>query len=68
VRIAAPPGKHDDLAMVLILAARIVMWLKGESPAPVERVKDIETDHQKLYYDMLERRRREAVALMDDDD
>lgn len=40
VRIAAPPGKHDDLAMVLILACRIVMWLISMDGPKVEAPKN----------------------------
>ena len=67
IRIAAPPGKHDDLAMVLILACRIVMWMKSEDDAPKgDKPKDVDSDHVKMGMDQIERRRREAAAYADD--
>lgn len=67
VRIAAPPGKHDDLAMVLILACRIVLWtLSGGDEPKVEQPKNIDADHVKMGREQIERRKREA-AMVDDD-
>jgi len=67
IRIAAPPGKHDDLAMVLILGCRIVMWLKsGEDTQKADQPKTVEHDHVKMGREQIERRRREA-AMVDDD-
>lgn len=68
IRIAAPNGKHDDLAMVLILAARIVMWLKSEEPTRAEPEKTVEADHVKMFLEQIQRRRDESRALMDDYD
>jgi hypothetical protein len=67
VRIAAPPGQHDDLAMVLILMARLVMWLKSEAPEKPEPVKDVTSDHVKMGLEQIERRKREAMGNDDDD-
>jgi hypothetical protein len=68
IRIAAAPGKHDDLAMVLMLGARIVMWMKSEEgTAKADRPKDIDHDHHKMGMDQIERRRREAAAMVYDD-
>lgn len=66
VQISAPPGQHDDLAMVLILAARIAVWLLSEQPRPSERPKDVDSDHVKMVMEQIERRRREA-SMFDDD-
>lgn len=66
VQISAPPGKHDDVAMVLILAARIAVWLLAEQPKPVEKPKNIDSDHVKLVMEQIERRRREAQMFDDD--
>jgi hypothetical protein len=60
VRIAAPPGKHDDLAMVLMLATRVALYLLTEEPAPVEKPKTVEHDHRKMILEQIERRKREA--------
>jgi hypothetical protein len=66
VRIAAPPGQHDDLAMVLILMARIVMWLIGEEQAQPAKPKTIDSDHVHMGMEQIERRRREAATQLDD--
>jgi hypothetical protein len=67
IRIAAPPGKHDDLAMVLILGCRIVMWLMSGGDAPkIEQPKNIDSDHVKMGLDQIDRRRREALAYAED--
>jgi len=68
IRIAAPPGKHDDLAMVLMLASRIVMWLFTTLPAKQEHEPDPEHDHVKMGLDTINRRKREALAAAQDDD
>lgn len=69
IRIAAPPGKHDDLAMVLMLACRIVMWLISmEAPPTPEKPKDIEHDHVKMGLAQIEKSRRAAKAALEDDD
>jgi hypothetical protein len=66
VQIAAPPGKHDDLAMVLMLATRIALWLLTEEPSADERPLDIETDHVKMFLQQIERQRREAERFSSD--
>lgn len=68
IRIAAPPGQHDDLAMVLILMARIVMWLMGQQPVAAEKPKTVDNDHVAMGKAQIERRKREALALLDDYD
>jgi len=68
VRIAAPPGKHDDLAMVLILAARIVMWLMTDVTQALEKAPSIETDHVQMVREQIERRNREAQAIEIEED
>jgi hypothetical protein len=67
IRIAAPPGQHDDLAMVLILMARIVMWLIGDSQVAEEKPKTIDNDHVKMGREQIERLQREAASQLDDD-
>ena len=67
IRIAAPGNQHDDLAMVLILMSRIVMWLVGEEkqePKAPQNNPDI--DHVKLGLAQIERRKREALTALDD--
>jgi hypothetical protein len=59
-RIAAPPGKHDDLAMVFMLGSRIALYLLTEEPAPVEKVKTVETDHKAMIMEQIERKKRNA--------
>lgn len=66
VRIAAPNGEHDDLAMVLMLASRMVMWLFADVVAEGEKKKDIDHDHVKMGMEQIERRRREAQMAEDD--
>jgi hypothetical protein len=66
IRIAAPPGKHDDLAMVLMLACRIVIWMKTDETGVKEAPKTLDNDHVKLGMEQIERKRREA--LLGDDD
>jgi hypothetical protein len=53
--------------MVLILAARIVMWLKTEDNPPAEKTKTIDADHVKMGMEQIERRKREQLAAMMDD-
>lgn len=61
VHIAAPPGKHDDLAMVLMLAAHISVWLLSTSAAPVEKVLQVDGgDHHAIVMAQIERKRAEA--------
>lgn len=67
IRIAAPPGQHDDLAMVLILMARIVMWLIAEGPSKKETVPSVETDHVKMGLAQIAKRKQEALAASLDD-
>lgn len=67
VRIAAPPGKHDDLAMCLILASHICMWLKSEQPEKPKPVQSVEADHVKMGMATIERRRQEARQALEDD-
>jgi hypothetical protein len=66
VRIAAPPGQHDDLAMVLILMARIVMWLIGDETKKPEPPKTVDSDHVQMGKEQIERRKREASTQIDD--
>lgn len=66
VRIAAPPGKHDDLAMVLMLAARIALWLFPDVVERSEAVKTVDNDHHKMVLEQIERRREEALAAAED--
>jgi hypothetical protein len=61
VHIAAPPGKHDDLAMVLMLLSRIVLWLLSDEPEAPEPVKLVDTDHVSMVMDQIERKRDEAA-------
>lgn len=61
VHIAAPPGKHDDLAMVLMLAIRISLWLLLEEGDKPEPVKDVEQDHHKMILEQIERKKEEAL-------
>jgi hypothetical protein len=61
IRIAAPQGQHDDLAMVLILMARIVMWLVAEAPKEKPRETSVETDHVKMGLEQIAKRKREAL-------
>lgn len=65
VRIAAPAGHHDDLAMVLMLATRIALYLLTEEPPPVERPKDVDHDHHKMVLAQIERRRAEALEELE---
>ena len=68
VRIAAPPGKHDDVAMVLILCCRQVVWLITEMMQEEKPAEDFDSDHVKIGMAQIERRRQEAKrALVDDD-
>lgn len=60
VRIAAPPRKHDDLAMALILNARMVMWLKSEAPEKPKHSNNPDKDHLKMGISQIERKRDEA--------
>ncbi len=60
VHIAAPPGKHDDLAMVLILVARIVMWLIADEAEQAPKVQTVDDDHHKMVMAQIERKRDEA--------
>jgi hypothetical protein len=64
VQIAAPPGKHDDLAMVLILAARIVLWMLASDSQEddPDRVLDPDKDHHKMVLEQIQRRKDEAQA------
>lgn len=66
VHIAAPPGKHDDLAMVLILLARILMWLIADEATTQDKVKTVDDDHYKMVMEQIERRREEARREYDD--
>ena len=68
VRIAAPPGQHDDLAMVLILMCRIVMWLIGEETSAKPKEKNLEDDHVAMGLEQIQRRKREAQAVAMDYD
>jgi hypothetical protein len=60
VQIAAPSGKHDDLAMVLMLAIRIALWLLTQQPDPEERPKNVDTDHVAMVLEQIQRRKDEA--------
>jgi hypothetical protein len=62
VQIAAPPGRHDDLAMTLMLAARIVMWLFADMPKKATTEPTIETDHVKMGLAQIKRARDQAIA------
>jgi hypothetical protein len=68
VQIAAPPGKHDDLAMVLMLATHIVLWLLADLPEKPEPVKTVDQDHNAMVLEQIERRREEErrSAMADD--
>lgn len=68
MRIAAPPGKHDDLAMVLILACRICMWMKSEEAPKPEQPKNIDRDHVAMGLEQIKRRRDEDRYAMEMDD
>lgn len=64
VRIAAPPRKHDDLAMALILNARMVMWLKSEEPENKNKpIANPDKDHVKMGLEQIKRHREEALQL-----
>jgi hypothetical protein len=67
VRIAAPPGEHDDLAMVLMLASRIALYLLTEEPPPREKVKTIENDHKAMILEQIKRKRQERARFDDDE-
>ncbi len=67
IRIAAPSNSHDDLAMVLILLARIVMWLIGEEAAKPPKVKSVDDDHVKMCLDQISRKKRESLSASLDD-
>lgn len=69
VQIAAPPGKHDDLAMVLILATGVVLWLLADEPAPIEKPKVVDNDHHKMVLEQIERKKlmEEYAAYADYD-
>jgi hypothetical protein len=62
VQISAAPGKHDDLAMVLILVMRILVWLLADLPTPKEPILHIDTDHVKMVMAGIDKKRREARA------
>lgn len=64
VQIAAPPNKLDDLAMVLILACRMIVWLLKEEPTPAPKEKNIDTDHHAIVMEQIARKRREARAAL----
>lgn len=68
IRIAAPPNKHDDLAMVLILASRIVMWLKSDTPPKSAPLPEVDKDHVKMVLDQIQRQRDQAASMVDDYD
>jgi hypothetical protein len=55
VQIAAPIGEHDDLAMVLLLASRIAMWLFAAEPPKVKDESNIEVNHVKIGLEQIER-------------
>jgi hypothetical protein len=55
VQIAAPIGEHDDLAMVLLLASRIAMWLFAAEPPKVKDESNIEINHVKIGLEQIER-------------
>jgi hypothetical protein len=59
IRIAAPPGHHDDLAMVLMLATRVALHLLTEEPEKVEKPKDVDHDHKAMVLAQIERKRTE---------
>jgi hypothetical protein len=69
VRIAAPVGKHDDVAMVLILCCRQVVWLITEMAQEEQPAEDFDRDHVKIGLAQIERKRDEARrAMLDEDD
>lgn len=65
IRIAAPPGKHDDLAMVLMLLAKMVLWLLSEEGTKKEQPPDVDKDHVKMGLAQIERQKREAELAME---
>ena len=67
VRIAAPPGKHDDLAMVLMLMAKMVLWLLADDKPKVNRPLNPEVDHVKIGLAQIAQRKRQALAMLEDD-
>lgn len=67
VQIAAPLGEHDDLAMVTMLNARIASGLFNEVQVVKEKPLDIETDHVKMFYAQIERKKREAAQAEEED-
>lgn len=67
VRIAAPPGKHDDLAMVLMLGTRIALWLLTEEPEEVPKPKSVDTDHVAMVMASIKRKKDRAERFWEDD-
>ena len=69
VQIAAPPGRHDDLAMVTILTMHQAVWLLAAEAPKGPKVLDPDKDHVKMGLEQIERKRREqaALALYEDD-
>lgn len=60
VQISAPNGEHDDLAMVLMLASRIAMWLFASEPIKVKDENNIEINHIKMGLEQIQRNRELA--------
>jgi hypothetical protein len=65
VRIAAPPGKHDDLAMVLMLMAKMVLWSLVDELPKNNRPPDPEKDHVKMGLAQIERKKQEALQALE---
>ena len=65
IRIAAPPSKHDDLAMVLMLMAKMVLWLLSEADTKKEGPPDPEKDHVKVGLAQIDRKKREAELALE---
>lgn len=61
VQIAAPPGKHDDLAMVTMLGAHQCLWLIAQGPKKEEKPKDIDHDHVALGLAQIQAKKRQAA-------
>lgn len=68
VRIAAPNGHHDDLAMVLMLMARMVLYLLQDEPEESKGPPDPDKDHVKIGMAHIEaKRQREHAEQFQDD-
>jgi len=66
VQIAAPAGEHDDLAMVLMLATRIALWLLTETQQEEEQPLDLEKDHVKLFLEQIRRKQQQGEIDVND--